>query len=180
MVSSQERSLSQAMRRALAASPLPSEAFSPGHAAKPAAAHVERGWLVRDGDGLEALLCSLRGGAPLLALHEDGVGLDTLLTRGPSAVCGEGVVLVLGDHKGYSAEDEALLDKLGARRGSVGPLPLLTSQCIVLCHHALDCRAHARAQASSGRAFGCVDVGSRVARAVRCCAPLDDWRRGEG
>ena len=58
-----------------------------------------------------------------------------------------GVVLVLGDQLGYAAEDEAAIARLGGRRAACSPRGLLTSHCIVLCHHALD-EAEARTMMS--------------------------------
>tara|TARA_B110001452_G_scaffold214896_1_gene185920 strand:- start:1290 stop:2246 length:957 start_codon:yes stop_codon:yes gene_type:complete len=49
-----------------------------------------------------------------------------------------GVVLVMGDQLGYGDEDEAAIARLGGRRAACSPRGLLTSHCIVLCHHALD------------------------------------------
>ena len=46
--------------------------------------------------------------------------------------------MVAGDHLGYTPDDEAALQRLGAVRCSLGHVPLLTSHCIVLSHHWLD------------------------------------------
>jgi len=48
------------------------------------------------------------------------------------------VIAVLGDHLGLTRDDEALLRRRGAAFCSLGPTPLLTSQCIVILQNALD------------------------------------------
>ena len=157
-----ERTIASSMHRALSGSPLRTEVATepgglrPGEEATVATetpCGAEHGWLVRDGDALEPLLLSLlaeavvASGAPsegaasglLVALDEDGANLRNVLDAQQPLACGRGVVLVLGDHKGYAALDEQALDRLGAVRACLGPLPLLTSQCIILCHNVLDC-----------------------------------------
>jgi tRNA pseudouridine-54 N-methylase len=48
--------------------------------------------------------------------------------------------LILGNQLGYTAGDEKLLMEHGTvRQVSLGPLSLLTSQCITITHHYLDC-----------------------------------------
>jgi tRNA (pseudouridine54-N1)-methyltransferase len=47
-------------------------------------------------------------------------------------------VFVLGSNKGLSLEDEKPLNRLGAKRISVGPLSYLSSQVITLVQHELD------------------------------------------
>jgi tRNA (pseudouridine54-N1)-methyltransferase len=49
-------------------------------------------------------------------------------------------VFVLGSDKGLSVEDEEPLNRLGAKRISVGPLSYLSSQVITLVQHELDTR----------------------------------------
>ena len=73
--------------------------------------------------------------AALLVLHEEGPPLHSVL-QGTAPE--EGAVLVLGGSAGFSADDEATLERLGGKRASVGKLPLLASHCIVLAHAALD------------------------------------------
>lgn len=148
-----ERTVAGAMQRALTSC-----------ANATSAACAERGWSVRDGNGLHGLLAMLLG-APcargadedrvdlscdgarpesmtcgaraLLALHEKGAALDGQLRANPAAA--DGAVMVFGDHVGFSIEDEACLDQMNAVRVCLGPIPLLTSQCIVICQNALDC-----------------------------------------
>lgn len=49
-------------------------------------------------------------------------------------------VFVLGSNRGLSVEDERPLDRLGAKRISVGPLSYLSSQVITIVQHELDSR----------------------------------------
>jgi tRNA (pseudouridine54-N1)-methyltransferase len=53
-------------------------------------------------------------------------------------------IFALGSNKGLTAEDESLLDQLGARKISVGPLSYLSSQVITLVHDELDRRIRRR------------------------------------
>ena len=52
-----------------------------------------------------------------------------------------------------TAEEDALIAELGGRRVTCSPRGLLTSHCIVLCHHTLDTVGEARA-AARARAEG--------------------------
>ena len=92
---------------------------------------------VHDDASLEVRLAALQaeGGRALLVLHEEGPPLHSVLQ---GAAPEEGAVLVLGGSAGFSADDEATLERLGGKRASVGRLPLLASHCIVLAHAALD------------------------------------------
>ena len=92
---------------------------------------------VHDDASLEARLAALQAedDRALLVLHEEGPPLHSILQ---SAAPEEGAVLVLGGSAGFSADDEAPLERLGGKRASVGKLPLLASHCIVLAHAALD------------------------------------------
>lgn len=129
-LSPDERSLAAALKRALCASakgqPPPDE-----------------GWHVIRDDALERRLSTLLGKrGTLLVMHELGAPLTSSLLPpidGPSA--GGGVVLALGDHRGFSKEEEALFDSLNGVRARVSPLPLLASHCMVLAHAVLDQRS---------------------------------------
>lgn len=79
--------------------------------------------------GLEEAL----GDGPLVQLHEDGE--DVARADVPP-----GATFVLGDHLGFTPEEEAVLRSRGARRVSVGPVPLQADQCIVVLHNHLDRR----------------------------------------
>jgi len=51
---------------------------------------------------------------------------------------GENATFVLGDHIGVGEEDEALLESLGSKVVSVGPISLHADHCIVLINNELD------------------------------------------
>ena len=135
-----ERTLAAAMKRTLAVA----------HGAKPRA-DVDNGWSTRRGSLPELLggllqpeEASTQRRRPLVQLHEQGTApLAELLLHAGSAP-DEGAVLVFGDQLGYTAEEDAAIAALGAQRATCSPRGLLTSHCIVLCHHALDA-AEARA-----------------------------------
>jgi tRNA (pseudouridine54-N1)-methyltransferase len=83
----------------------------------------------------------------LLVLHELGCPLTpAMLARGDGRIVASPAgpsgaasrILVLGDHKGFTTDDEACFESLGGVRICVSPLPLLASHCIVLAHGALD------------------------------------------
>lgn len=111
----------------------------------PRAGTATPGWSVHDGDDLEARLAALAPAdnaacAPprTVMLHEGGAPLAEVLQPAEGARQAAGVVLVLGDHLGYTVDEAATLQRLGAQRATLGAVPLLTSQCIVLCHWHLD------------------------------------------
>ena len=60
-------------------------------------------------------------------------------------VGGERTVLVVGDHVGFTQEEQDAMQHLGAIKASLGPVPLLASHCIVLAHAVLDAANVARA-----------------------------------
>lgn len=76
--------------------------------------------------------------APLYVLAEDGDDVTTLGSP-PRAT------FVLGDHLGFTPDEEAALASRAAGRVSVGPTSLQADQCIVALHNHLD-RAAARAR----------------------------------
>lgn len=80
---------------------------------------------------LEALLDDL--GAPVVLLHEEGEDLAT-------AALPEDALFVLGDHLGFTPDEEALLTKRAVARVSLGPVSLQADQCIVVLHNLLDRR----------------------------------------
>jgi len=135
-----ERSVAAAMRRTLA--------VAHGAASR---AHSDDGWTFHAG-GLAARLDDLLraddlGGPtpprPLVQVHEEGASGLTDTLRGYDRVQGSMVnaVFVFGDQLGFSAEEDAEIARCGGVRATVGPLPLLTSHCIVLAHHACDTAA---------------------------------------
>lgn len=84
--------------------------------------------------GLDELLDQLD--APLVLLHEQGE--DVATARLP-----EDALFVLGDHLGFTPEEEATLGRRAAARVSLGPRSLQADQCVVVLHNHLD-RAAAR------------------------------------
>lgn len=106
-----ERTTASLLQRALRATPNDSWTVStPG-------IHVKRA-------GLE-LIDSLS--RPFFLLSEDG---------GPFRQ--EGGTYVMGDHRGLTEEQMALMGSTGAERISLGPVSLHTDHCIVLIHNRLD------------------------------------------
>lgn len=49
-------------------------------------------------------------------------------------------VFVLGDHKGIDEEGERVLEKIGAKKISLGRIPYLASHCIIIVNNELDNR----------------------------------------
>ena len=151
-LSPDERSIGAALRRSL-------------YASANGEAPSDPGWHVYRNDPLKARLQSLVAPpdaerAALVVLHELGDALDpSLIAQARStptvedseagsaagaasvegAAAADSTVVVLGDHLGFSNEEEALLmDELRGVRASVSPVPLLASHCIVLAHAVLD------------------------------------------
>ena len=123
-LSPDERSLAAAMKRAIGGSP-------------------DSGWSVHRDETLEERLRSLTGSKQLVVLHELGEPLEAVLQSNGGG--GDGTVLVVGDHVGYSREEELLLEELGGKQARVSKVPLLASHCIVLAHAALDGLSETRA-----------------------------------
>ena len=73
------------------------------------------------------------GDDALVVLAEDGEDVAT-------AEIPERATFVLGDHLGFTAEEEALLSERAQNRVSVGPVSLQADQCIVALHNHLDRR----------------------------------------
>lgn len=73
---------------------------------------------------------------PLFVLHEDGE--DVARADLPARA-----TFVLGDHLGFTAEEEALLAARGAARVSLGPVSLQADQCVTALHNHLDRRGRA-------------------------------------
>jgi tRNA (pseudouridine54-N1)-methyltransferase len=76
----------------------------------------------------------VESGVELIYLRENGSDL-----RGVALP--DEPVFVLGDHQGMTEDEEALLEKAGARVVSVGPVSLHADHCIVLINNELDIRA---------------------------------------
>lgn len=81
---------------------------------------------------LDELLGEL-GDRPLVLLSEDGADVAT-------ADIPADATFVLGDHLGFTPEEEALLAPRAAARVSLGPVSLQADQCIVVLHNHLDRR----------------------------------------
>ena len=154
-----ERSIAAALRRALRTADRADGASGAGSAG--------RGWCVwREAwDTRLELLAGARADETtttpkhrLLVLHESGAPLTSLATPpAPDAQPGASTCLVLGDHVGFEADEEALLCELGGEKASVGDVPLLTSQVIVMGHSVLDAVAlqrQRRAATPAPRAAG--------------------------
>ena len=72
--------------------------------------------------------------APIVLLDEKGEDVAR-------ATLPEGALFVLGDHLGFTPEEEATLAKRAVARVSLGPVSLQADQCIVVLHNHLDRRA---------------------------------------
>lgn len=126
------------------------------------------GWRVVDGvcASLEGRLAALYAttregevgigrGSRLVMLHEQGDRLESVIDRSgltdtreePQVQDGMAgmrlesqvsTVFVLGDGVGFLKSEEEVLQNYGAKPASVGRVPLLTSQCIVICNNVVD------------------------------------------
>ena len=107
-----------------------------------------QGFTIYRNDTLVDRLKKLKGGAIMLNEQGDPIG-DVLLDIQQSnanssktinhAKDFESTTIILGDQIGYAACDEETLAKSEVvRQVSLGPLSLLTSQCITIMHHYLD------------------------------------------
>jgi tRNA (pseudouridine54-N1)-methyltransferase len=84
--------------------------------------------------GLEQVIEEWQDG-PLVLLDEDGeLDGDDL----PGVIVEGGATFILGDNKGLTEEQSALVRSLGAVEVCLGPLPLHTDHCIVIVHNILD------------------------------------------
>jgi tRNA pseudouridine-54 N-methylase len=121
------------------------------------------GFVRHSNDSLSARLEQFSAVGPVLMLHETGAPLANVLlepsryhhsndgTSDTRTTTNENTTttLILGDQIGYAACDEKLLAESrngsdsgepvsAVRKVSLGPLSLLTSQCITIAHHYLD------------------------------------------
>jgi len=94
------------------------------------------GVFVRAGD-LTVLLDEFKD-RPLYYLKEDGGDISELTKSKEAADIFNDGVFILGDNQGVFEEDEAAIENAGASRISVGPISLLSSQCITLILNAAD------------------------------------------
>jgi tRNA (pseudouridine54-N1)-methyltransferase len=109
-------------------------------------APAPRGFIVHDGDSLEARLDALLAGADaqllLLRTGEADLADALLAVAEPTASAPPRSVIVLGDSCGLLPDEErAVLTRPGARGATIPGLSLLASHCIVLALHYID-RAH--------------------------------------
>lgn len=72
-------------------------------------------------------------GAPIVLLDERGNDVASVSVPADA-------LFVLGDHLGFTAEEDAILGKRVVARVSVGPMSLQADQCIVVLHNHLDRR----------------------------------------
>lgn len=99
------------------------------------------GIFVRTG-GFAQLLAELKE-ARLIYLREDGADVRQISKdAGETSTAGAGLsgsaVFILGDHTGMTAEEEALLEQVGAKIVSLGPTSLHADHCIVLLNWLCD------------------------------------------
>jgi tRNA (pseudouridine54-N1)-methyltransferase len=69
----------------------------------------------------------------IVYLHEDGEGIGKIELKGDEAY-------VLSDHQNLTPEEEAVLEKKGARKVSLGKKLYHADHCIVIVNHELDMR----------------------------------------
>ena len=97
------------------------------------------GVFVRTGN-LECLLNEFKVDRPIFYLKEDGKDILDMIQNEDSTESAalENGVYILGDNQGVFEDDEKTIEDAGASKISVGPLSLLSSQCITLILNALD------------------------------------------
>lgn len=79
--------------------------------------------------GLAELLAEIR--APLVLLHEEGDDVA-------KATLPADALFVLGDHLGFTPDEERALAERAVARVSLGPVSLQADQCVVVLHNHLD------------------------------------------
>jgi len=95
------------------------------------------GVFVRTGD-LSVLLNEFKDKRPLFYLKEDGGDISEFIKSKDAADKLNDGVFILGDNQGVFEEDEAAIENAGASKLTVGPISLLSSQCITLILNAAD------------------------------------------
>ncbi len=95
------------------------------------------GVFVRYGNLAQLLNAFTEEERPLFYLKEDGQDILEMIQTGPAALLENGVY-ILGDNQGVFEEDEKTIESADASKISVGPISLLSSQCITLILNALD------------------------------------------
>jgi tRNA pseudouridine-54 N-methylase len=107
------------------------------------------GFTLHQNDSLEARLNQFSATGPVLMFDELGELLsgalleslydDSSSEKDTTSGTTTTTTLILGDQMGYAAIDEQrMVENNGVRQVSLGPLSLLTSQCITISHHYLD------------------------------------------
>jgi tRNA pseudouridine-54 N-methylase len=100
------------------------------------------GFTLHQNDSLEARLKQFSSTGPVLMFDELGEPLSNALLESlydSTEKDTETTTLILGDQMGYAASDEQrMVENNGVLKVSLGPLSLLTSQCITISHHYLD------------------------------------------
>jgi tRNA pseudouridine-54 N-methylase len=108
------------------------------------------GFILHRHDTLQSRLDYFSTTGTILMLNEGAASLGEALREIDSASKEEGIpnndqgdtatTFILGNQLGYTAGDEKLLTEHDmVRQVSLGPRSLLTSQCITITHHYLDC-----------------------------------------
>lgn len=95
------------------------------------------GVFVRYGNLAQLLNAFTEEKRPLFYLKEDGEDISEKIQT-DSAVLLENGVYILGDNQGVFEEDEKTIENAAASKISVGPMSLLSSQCVTLILNALD------------------------------------------
>lgn len=90
--------------------------------------------LAEDGDDIASFGAS--AGAPRVL--GEGVSADTSGSARDVGSLPDGALFVLGDHLGFTPEEDALLRTRAVARVSLGPVSLQADQCIVVLHNWLD------------------------------------------
>lgn len=107
-----------------------------------------QGFTLHLDDTLEGRLKHLKdhSNGPILMLNEIGEPLWDVMASEEHNYNGNGkkeTTLILADQIGYDASDEKLLtENKAVTQVSLGPLSLLTSQCITITHHYIDIDAN--------------------------------------
>lgn len=99
--------------------------------------------LYETGEHMANVLESLRE-APVEEEQHDHDGTADTDTTTKAATANTTTTLIFGDQIGYTENDKKLLAESGVRQVSLGPISLLTSQCITISHHYLDLEEHER------------------------------------
>ncbi|MDY0266629.1 MAG: hypothetical protein RBQ94_03115 [Methanimicrococcus sp.] len=79
-----------------------------------------------------------RNKRPIFYLKEDGEDILSLIQNPKSVIDLKNGVYILGDNQGVFEEDEKIIEQKRASKISVGPISILSSQCITLILNALD------------------------------------------